>query len=108
MLNHSWGGNVRELKNVVDRLCFLSDSSELKIKDLPDYVAKSSKLMDKDLYQLNYLTKTSKKLTLKELERKYILSTLESEPSLDKAAQSLGITKVTLWRKRKEYSEFLQ
>ena len=108
LLNHSWGGNVRELKNVVDRLCFLSDSSELKIKDLPDYVAKSSKLMDKDLYQLNYLTKTSKKLTLKELERKYILSTLESEPSLDKAAQSLGITKVTLWRKRKEYSEFLQ
>ena len=108
LLNHNWGGNVRELKNVIDRLCFLCDSCELKIKDLPSYVTKNNSSISAEVDLLAPLISTKKKLTLKELEKKYILATLKSEPNLDKAAQSLGITKVTLWRKRKEYSAFLQ
>lgn len=108
LLSHNWKGNVRELKNVVDRLCFLSDSAELKIKDLPSYICKNKKQMELDFPEQGFYTKSKKTLTLKELERKYILSTLKAEPNLEKAAKSLGITKVTLWRKRKEYSNFLQ
>ncbi len=41
--------------------------------------------------------------TLEELERQHIQLALSREGNLEKVAESLGITTVTLWRKRKEY-----
>ena len=35
LLQHSWPGNIRELKNVVERLVVFSDNGEIKIEDLP-------------------------------------------------------------------------
>jgi len=41
--------------------------------------------------------------TLEEVERRHILRLLSKEPNLERATRILGITKATLWRKRKEY-----
>jgi transcriptional regulator with PAS, ATPase and Fis domain len=41
--------------------------------------------------------------SLKEVEKEQILRVLMAEPNLAKAAEHLGITTVTLWRKRLEY-----
>ncbi|WP_342513606.1 sigma 54-interacting transcriptional regulator [Sporosarcina sp. FSL K6-1522] len=35
LLQHSWPGNIRELKNVVERLVVFSDNGEINIEDLP-------------------------------------------------------------------------
>lgn len=35
LLQHDWPGNIRELKNVVERLVVFSDEGEIKMEDLP-------------------------------------------------------------------------
>jgi len=39
------------------------------------------------------------------VERAHILTVMASAPSLDTAAEILGIDSSTLWRKRKRYDE---
>ncbi|MGK5088016.1 helix-turn-helix domain-containing protein [Bdellovibrionota bacterium FG-2] len=41
--------------------------------------------------------------TLEEVERDHIASVLALEPNQEAAAEILGTTTVTLWRKRKQY-----
>lgn len=33
--NYPWKGNVRELKNIIERICIMSDDKVLKIEHLP-------------------------------------------------------------------------
>lgn len=36
--SYSWKGNVRELKNVIERVCLLSQSDEITVRDLPSEI----------------------------------------------------------------------
>jgi transcriptional regulator of acetoin/glycerol metabolism len=42
-------------------------------------------------------------VTLRDLEREYIIRVVEACGSLEVAARKLGISSTTLWRKRKRY-----
>jgi DNA-binding NtrC family response regulator len=92
LLAYSWPGNIRELRNTIERLVILSEGGPLKVDDLPEAILNPKKA-EKD-YPLR---------TLEEVEREHIERVLAIETNLDRAAEILGITKVTLWRKRKEY-----
>lgn len=108
LINYHWPGNIRELKNVIERLCFLADGTNLNLNDLPEAILNSTE--KKPILTVSHIENDLLRgpfITLKELEKKYILSVIQKEPNFDKAAQILGITKVTLWRKRKEYSHLL-
>src|SRR5579863_7366500 len=96
LLNYSWPGNMRELRNVLERLILLSSGIELRVEDLPDSVknGKSPRLSEAAGGPL---------LTLEEVERNQIERVLSIEKNQEKAARILGITTVTLWRKRKQY-----
>jgi Nif-specific regulatory protein len=98
--NYSWPGNIRELKNVIDRLCYLSEDGELKSSDLPENFHDTDSAHREEDGSIFYLKKNK---TLKQIEKEYIEYILNSESNFNEAAQSLGITAVTLWRKRKEY-----
>jgi transcriptional regulator with PAS, ATPase and Fis domain len=98
--NYSWPGNIRELKNVIDRLCYLSEDSELQIEHLPECFHNSFDL-PQNVYSNERFIKRAK--TLKQLEKEYIQFVLSTEENFELAASTLGITTVTLWRKRKEY-----
>lgn len=52
---------------------------------------------------LNKITETKPVCTLEEMEKTLISKVLSIEPNQERAAEILGITKVTLWRKRKQY-----
>jgi len=41
--------------------------------------------------------------TLEEVEKRHILRLLSKEPNLERATRILGVTKATLWRRRKQY-----
>ncbi|MDA2934157.1 sigma-54 dependent transcriptional regulator [Acidobacteria bacterium AH-259-D05] len=41
-LLHSWGGNVRELQNVIERAILVSNGTSIEIQDLPESLAVSS------------------------------------------------------------------
>ena len=93
LLQHSWPGNVRELRNVIERLVILSSSREIRLEDLPESLRQP--VVNKhgaDDFK-----------SLADLERSHIERVLLAEHNQERAAQILGITTVTLWRKRKEY-----
>jgi len=87
---NSWAGNVRELKNCIERAVFLCKTSFIDIQDLP--LQPSSPPLE-----------PSQKL-LKEQEKILILEILRKHQwNQKRAAAALGIGETTLWRKIKKY-----
>jgi len=96
---HSWPGNLRELRNAVDRAAILSDSPVLTAADLglgalveagPNAEARGPVVLGADV-------------SLEALEREHIALVLARAPTLEAAARTLGIDSTTLQRKRKRY-----
>lgn len=100
LVEHLWPGNVRELKNLVERLVALADGPRLHL-DQPlrgigpiplTSVSPGETAIDHD------------HPTLEELERRYVLKTLERlDGNREQTAQALGINKSTLWRKLQQW-----
>jgi two-component system, NtrC family, response regulator AlgB len=91
--NYRWPGNVRELRNAVERATVLSDSDLIGPECLPD-----------SLFQpLSCSPWGASSSNLEELEREQIMRVLAQSPTLQDAAETLGINVTTLWRKRKRY-----
>ena len=92
--HYDWPGNVRELRNCLERMVLLSGGHALSEKDLPDAFRKEKSI------GAGASTPFRK---VDDVVREHIERVLQSEPNQEKAADILGITTVTLWRKRKEY-----
>jgi two-component system, NtrC family, response regulator AlgB len=93
LAHYRWPGNVRELRNAVERAAVLSDHNVIGPECLPDT------LFGPALCALP----TSSSPNLEELEREQIIRVLAQSPTLQDAAEALGINATTLWRKRKRY-----
>lgn len=95
---YSWQGNVRELENTIERAVALARGAVLTPEDLPERIRSggaSSAILAK--------AKT-KRLTLAELEREYILEIVrETGGNKSRAAEMLGLDRKTLYRKLDEY-----
>ena len=92
LLRYAWPGNLRELRNAVERGVILASGPVVEIGHLPD--------------SLNCPYENDKKdalCTLEELEKLHIARVMASTKSLQEAAEKLGIDQTTLWRKRKQY-----
>ena len=91
LLSHRWPGNVRELKHSVERACILAPASLIEAHDLlPD---RSSTSTDSD-DSLGAVREAS--------EREHILRALESHGwRMTETANTLGISRKTLWQKMK-------
>ena len=96
--DYSWPGNIRELRNIIERTIILRTDSVL----YPGQYIKSSKSSDSEVF---ICSQGSKLLTLHEIEKRCIKNTLkELENNKTHAAKSLGISRSTLMRKIKEYN----
>lgn len=110
ILKYPWPGNIRELKNALERAAILSSSDEVLPEDLPDRIAESD---SSEMVQLGTgvalpaamlgESLTGSKLSLDELERIHIQNVLASTETLEEAASILGVNLSTLWRKRRQY-----
>jgi len=92
---YSWPGNLRELRNVIERAVILASGDKIDVNDFPDSLrgAQPSGAM------------IGNRVTLEELEREHILRIIEIAGNMEEAAQILGIDPATLYRKRKRYAE---
>ena len=92
---HSWPGNVRQLKNVIESAVILSSSPLLKVSDLR--LDKTAKLRSSP-----GSTDGWEPITLKKLERQHILRILDHVNwNKKKAAELLGIERSTLYSRIK-------
>jgi two-component system, NtrC family, response regulator AlgB len=90
--NYHWPGNVRELRNAVERAVVLSDRDVIGAECLPD-----------NLFQPACGPIGTSASSLEDMEREQIMRILAQSPTLQDAAETLGINVTTLWRKRKRY-----
>lgn len=90
LTKHSWPGNLRELRNAVERAVILGPGPRLEVEDLGLSVRGPSVAIGAPI-------------TLEELEREHIARVTLQSPTLDAAAKTLGIDATTLSRKRKRY-----
>ena len=89
---YQWPGNVRELRNAVEKMCVLSSSGEIGIDDVPDEMKREIPMA------------LSVSGTLGETEKAKILAVLEEVGgNRTKAAERLGISRRTIYRKLEEY-----
>jgi NtrC-family two-component system response regulator AlgB len=95
LVAYSWPGNIRELRNAVERAVVLSRGATLLKDDLPDILFQSSAARNGTLPE---------QATLEQIEQEHIRRVLALAPTLEDAAVTLGICISTLWHKRKRYN----
>jgi two-component system response regulator AtoC len=92
LAEHDWPGNIRELRNVIDRAVLIEDSDVITPESLPpltsDFVVAA----------------TRQQWSLDELEARYIREVLrQTKANYSQAARILGINRKTLLEKRRRY-----
>lgn len=91
---YDWPGNLRELRNVVERAVILCKEDVIRSEQLP--FAANGRPSTPGL-------RTGDSFTLEQLERAHIQAILATAPTLEAAAGILGIDASTLYRKRRQY-----
>lgn len=95
LLSYSWPGNIRELRNVLERALILWPSLIIEPEALPPEI--SSQILELPVLGGDY--------SLEQVEREHIRRVLSRTATLEEAAHILGIDITTLWRKRKKIEE---
>ena len=90
---YPWPGNVRELRNAIERAIILWPARVIEPAAFPERIAA----------QPSSAPQLGGACTLEAIEREHILRVIARTPTLEDAAQVLGIDSSTLWRKRKTY-----
>jgi NtrC-family two-component system response regulator AlgB len=93
LLRHSWPGNIRELRNAIERAVILAGAPELGVADLPPSLGRP----------LEAGIDVGARVTLEQLEEEHVRRILAATATIEEAAAVLGIDPSTLWRKRKRY-----
>ncbi len=105
-----WEGNVRELRNVIERSYIMAKGEFIDIEDLPvEYKEIKGKdptqSIDDDINDIDMLEESP--TTLEELEKRYIAKVLKmTSGNRSKAARILGLSRRSLYRKLKKYGLF--
>jgi DNA-binding NtrC family response regulator len=93
----TWEGNIRELRNFVERCVIMSDGAHLDWSGMPVTAQPVDDILGNTL---SLPHDTDALVTLKEMEARYIRQVLDQVGgSQSKAAEILGINRTTLWRK---------
>jgi two-component system nitrogen regulation response regulator NtrX len=94
--SYKWSGNVRELKNLIERLVIMIPSDTIESSDLPSSFFEQPKSVQSSAIEL--------KKAKNDFEREFILQILKaSDWNITEASQKLGIERTNLHRKMKQY-----
>jgi DNA-binding NtrC family response regulator len=99
-MSHTWPGNIRELRNVLERSTIMCEKDLITRGCLPDEFGRSQAKGPSDLSAIKFPVGT----TVDTMERELILQTLNATGNnKTRAADLLGISLKTLHNKLKEY-----
>ncbi|MDQ0269594.1 arginine utilization regulatory protein [Cytobacillus purgationiresistens] len=107
LMDHSWPGNIRELKNMIERLMNLVQSDYIGKSDIEfsDYLH----VISPNYAQGDFFRKKNTKVNFKEeiqrIERKMIMDSLyETKGNISQAARNLDLPQQSLSNKIKKYN----
>ena len=113
LANYSYPGNVRELENIIEHAVIMAEDDVIRASNLPDYMQSIEKPMlalpegvEEAVAVAAHEAETSEPefISLAEMEKRLITETLiKCDGNQTLAAQKLGVSRSTLWRKMKEY-----
>ncbi len=89
---YRWPGNLRELRNVIERAVILAGSETIELADLPEEFSGNAE---------SPITVGSR-VTIEALEAEHVRRVLATSRNLDEASKTLGIDPATLYRKRQK------
>lgn len=92
MSGYGWPGNLRELRNAIERVAIFCKSERVGRECLPEKICAGEES-----------PLPGEPVSLERIEEMHIRRVLSSSPSLQQAAETLGIDQATLWRKRRKY-----
>jgi two-component system response regulator AtoC len=97
LIDYSYPGNVRELKNIIERVSVLAPEQVIKADDLPADLLEANGYKDagESFLMSDAVAKTEKQVLLKALAH--------TEGKKGEAAELLGISRKNLWEKMKLY-----
>jgi len=91
---YPWPGNIRELRNAIERGVILATETEVGLADLPAQIGAPPP---------QAALAIGGAVTLEQLEAEHIRQVLANTATIELAAATLGIDPSTLYRKRKRY-----
>ncbi len=99
LLNYSWKGNVRELKNIMERAVALTRHDQIVLEDLPEGIRSfQSKTYSDENNSFKNL------ISMEKIEKQYIEFVLKKvDGNKKRAAEVLGFDRRTLYRKLASY-----
>jgi two-component system, NtrC family, response regulator AlgB len=89
---YTWPGNVREMRNVIERAAILCASDHVSVDHLPETITPHKPPV-----------RLGDPVALDVIEENHIRRVLAATKSLQEAADILGIDQATLWRKRRDF-----
>lgn len=90
---YAWPGNLRELRNVIERAVILSSGEQIQAADFSETIQPGSE------------ARIGGNITLEQIENEHIKRVIANTKNLDEAAAVLGIDPATLYRRRKKLEQ---
>jgi DNA-binding NtrC family response regulator len=97
LARYPWPGNIRELQNVIEHACMMTESDVIDVRDLPDRVQNQSGISNADSEVL---------MSIDQLERRHAQRVLDHVGGNKvRAAEILGISRTHLYQLLKDAAE---
>lgn len=106
LLGYDWPGNIRELKNLIERIMLLVPSSIIEVDTLNYIITKDpvKKIGGRIEFSLDDDLRTAKQKLLEKLEKKYLVQILEkTQGNIAEAARQAGINRSYLYKLMDKY-----
>lgn len=104
--DYPWQGNVRELRNLIERLYLVSEKDLIVCDDIPDYICTYSGKHDRWIEKFNGKDLSLKRIKEMVEEEVFKAAYLKYKNSY-RVAKALGISQPTAYRKLKKYLQFI-
>jgi NtrC-family two-component system response regulator AlgB len=93
--SYSWPGNIRQLKNAIERAVILWPAQVIGPEAFPAHISARVRSVESPQVGGDF--------SLEDIEREHIARVVTRSATLEDASAVLGIDASTLWRKRKKY-----